>query len=269
METELIKPIVKLGNSAGVVLPRKWLNKQVVIRLTILDIKTIIKRVIEILIEKKFLNGVLGIYLIGSYARNEQKAESDIDILVITDKITNELKVENYSIVLISKENLEESLVTNPIYYYPMIKEAKIIINPELIDNYKKYPLTRKGVLNFIKSTKRLLLMNKDMISIDKQLNNTKTGDPVAYSLILRLRSIYILESIIKNRLWNEKELLKIIDSQEVYERYKAIKESNKNLSNTILIKDAERLIRTIELKVRGLEKWAKERVKEEKGKRD
>ena len=78
---ELIKTTVKVGNSAGVLLPKKYLNSQVKIILEPLNIE---KDVIEILMDEKILDKIMGIYIIGSYAREEQTIESDIDILVIT-----------------------------------------------------------------------------------------------------------------------------------------------------------------------------------------
>ena len=69
---ELVRPIVRVGNSAGVILPREWLNGKAKIELIArpLDIK---KEVFEIL--EDYFQDIIGIYLVGSYARNEQNDE--------------------------------------------------------------------------------------------------------------------------------------------------------------------------------------------------
>ena len=83
MEQELIKPIVKVGNSAEVLMPKEWINGKEYIKLIKkpLNLK---KDILEIL--DSYLEDILGVYLVGSYERNEQKDESDVDVLVITEK---------------------------------------------------------------------------------------------------------------------------------------------------------------------------------------
>ena len=66
---EIIKNAIRVGNSAGVLLPRGWLGSQVKVILEPLNIE---KEVIEILMQEKILEDALGVYITGSYARNEQ-----------------------------------------------------------------------------------------------------------------------------------------------------------------------------------------------------
>ena len=101
---ELIKNTIRVGNSAGVLLPKEFLNTQVKIVLQPLNID---KDVLNILIEEKMLKNVLGCYLTGSYARKEQTIESDVDILVITDKINKRIKKGKYEITCISRGEVE------------------------------------------------------------------------------------------------------------------------------------------------------------------
>ena len=61
--TSLIKQTREVGTSAGVLLPRKWLNKQVVVTLLIPSIEEIAKEVIGILVGKNLNGEVKGIYL--------------------------------------------------------------------------------------------------------------------------------------------------------------------------------------------------------------
>ena len=75
MET-ITKKTRAVGTSAGVLLPRSWLNKRVVVTLEEKNIENITKEIINFLVEKNLLNEVKGIYLIGSYARDEESSDS-------------------------------------------------------------------------------------------------------------------------------------------------------------------------------------------------
>ena len=85
---ELLRNVSKWGNSAGVLLPREWMGNQVKIVLVdrTLEIK---KEALSILYP--YLEDILGIYLIGSYARGEQEKESDIDIIAVSKKTKKEM----------------------------------------------------------------------------------------------------------------------------------------------------------------------------------
>ena len=69
---ELVRKIVRVGNSAGVVLPREWLNGTAKVELVRkpLDIKGDILKILE-----PYLEDISGIYLVGSYARGEQRQD--------------------------------------------------------------------------------------------------------------------------------------------------------------------------------------------------
>tara|TARA_Y100000034_G_C6838793_1_gene379285 strand:- start:410 stop:1186 length:777 start_codon:yes stop_codon:yes gene_type:complete len=256
----IIKQTREVGTSAGVLLPREWLNKQVVVQLINPDSKTIRKKVLNILIEEDLLQEVKGIYQIGSIARKEADEHSDIDILVITKETSRIIDEENYNLTLVTEEKIKKSLKENPIYYLPMIIEAKTIINSNLIEEYKKYKLTKKGVLTYVKSTRNSIKKGKEIIELDKKLKNKKTGDSVAYSLVLRIRGAYILDSIIKSKLWNKRKLMKIINNERVYNRYQAVREDKNSNRNHVTIDDAEELIKILEGMIKRLEKWAKEK---------
>ena len=133
MKQELIKEIVRVGNSAGVLLPKQWLNGRARVELIEkpLDLE---KDILNIL--KPYLKGIKGIYLVGSYARGEQSKESDVDVLAITENENKEIKEGKYEILLVSQKNLGNILTKNILPLLPMLKEAKPILNEELIRGY-------------------------------------------------------------------------------------------------------------------------------------
>ena len=106
MET-LLKHAVRLGNSAGVLLPKEWLGNEV--RVTLIEKPINIKQDILKIVEP-FLDEVIGIYITGSYARGEQKHDSDIDILVITENKNKIINLGKYHIIVVSLKEIKKAL---------------------------------------------------------------------------------------------------------------------------------------------------------------
>ena len=228
---ELIKTTVKVGNSAGVLLPKKYLNSQVKIVLEPLNIE---KDVIDILMKKGILKEVIGAYITGSYARREQTIESDIDILVITSKTEKRIKKEKYDLLLITKETLEEQLKNNIMPLLLMIIEAKPIINKNLLEDYKNTKLTKKNLKWHFEIAKSGLKVCKAGIKLEKDLESKNASDAIAYSLVLHLRSSYLIDKLMKNKIWSSKELIglikKISGSKLAYEGYLSVKADKKRI---------------------------------------
>ncbi len=245
---ELIKNTIKVGNSAGVLLPKEFLNTQVKIVLQPLNIE---KDVLDILMEGKILKNVLGCYLTGSYARKEQTIESDVDILVITDKINKRINKGKYEITCISKEEVERQLTENIFPILPMIKEAKAIINDNLAREYINRPLTKKNIQWHIDTTKSAMGVVKEYIKLAEEMEE-KVSDAASYSLILRLRTLYIIECLRKGKLWKKEEFLglikKISGSLIAYERYLDSKNNNSKACQ-LPIEEAKRLMEYINKK--------------------
>ena len=255
---ELIKPVVRVGNSAGVILPKEWLNGKARVELIAkpLNIKN---EVFQILAD--YLDDIEGIYLVGSYARGEETEKSDIDILVITSGLNKKIESGRYEIMLISKIKVEEALKNNVLPILPMLKEAKPRLNGHLIEYYKKTKLIPKNLRWHIESVKSILNVNLEEIKRDK--GKGKTGDAVCYSLVLRLREIYIVDCLIKGKMWSTKELLNIIKkvsgSLNAYEGYLRVK-NNLAVKDKLLIEEAEKLYQYIYSKIKEQENWLQKR---------
>lgn len=255
---QLIKPIVKVGNSAGVILPKEWLHHEAEIRLIIKtpDIFDILKQ------EKISLEEIKGIYLVGSYARKEQTKESDYDILIITNNLNSKIHKFNSEILLISEENLRKSLSENVLPLLPMIKESKPILNSSLVEGYKNTKINYKNLKWHLETTKSAIKIIQQTLSLDKEISE-KTPISIAYPLILRLRECYIVDCLIKNKEYSNKELILLIKrltgSTEIYNEYKLVK-SDKKSKKSILIKSVEPLLFYIKEKITEQEKWLKEK---------
>lgn len=254
---ELIKPVVRVGNSAGIVLPREWLNGKAVVKLIEKPVN-INQDVLEIL--KKYLIHIKGIYLVGSYARGEQTGKSDVDVLVITDNVNKKIKQGKYDLILVSEENVKDSLEKNALPLLPMLNESKVILNEELIVGYKKSSLTKKNLKWHVETTKSALKFVKEDIKFSKEFNEN-VSRASAYSLILRLRTFYIVDCLRKNKKWSNKEfrnlIKKISGSLISYEDYLAVKNKQKKKSG-VKIEEAEKVINYLERELLKVEKWLK-----------
>jgi len=253
---ELMRPIVRVGNSAGVILPKEWLNGKA--RVELVEKPLNIKRdVLELL--EPYLDDIQGIYLVGSYARGEQTDRSDVDVLVITDDVNKKIKQGKYEIIFIPKGKVEKALENSAFPIIPMLREAKSIMNNELIDNYRKYPLTKKNLHWAIELAKSAMKINRKSIDLDRDWPSN-CSDATAYSLVLRLRERYIVDCIRKNKLWSTKGLLALIkriaSSLKAYEGYLRVKEDRKKDLEELPIREAESLYNYIVKKLKDEERW-------------
>ncbi|MBI2043496.1 nucleotidyltransferase domain-containing protein [Candidatus Pacearchaeota archaeon] len=221
---KLIKPIVRVGNSAGVLLPKGWLNGKAKVELVSrpTDIK---KEILEIL--SPYLNDIKGVYLVGSYARGEETDESDIDVLVITDEINKKASYGKYNLIFIPEKNVRTTLEKNILPLLPMLREAKPIINKELVNEYKKIKPNKKNTKWILELTKSARKICKEGIKLSKELNEN-VSDGVIYSIILGLRTTYIIDCLKNGKIPTIKGLKGLIidlaNSEEPYNAYLRLK---------------------------------------------
>ncbi len=250
MKYEVIKRAFKLGNSAGILLPIEWKDKKVAIKL--ID-KSISQEVLEILDEKNLLKNTIGIFLAGSYARDEETELSDIDVLIITDNIDKQIKIGKYEIIFISRDIFEKSIMKN-LYLASLINEAKAILNDDLLKHYKS-KLKEILVRNYLDGIKSVTRINEKFIKIDSEMGE-KVFDGTLYSLVLRLRELYLIDCLMNGKKPSNKEffnLTKRIASEESYNAYLRIKNDLK-LKSVISVKEATALLEEIKNRIKNLE---------------
>lgn len=240
-----IKKAIRAGNSSAVILPRAWLNKEVRIELVKKTEDVILKETIEILKNHISLKDVIGIYLAGSYARGEEDENSDIDILVITNNIDKELINEGaYNILIVSYQLINQKLKQDLFPVGQMLKEAKPLMNSDYIKDLE-IKVTKKNVKWYLDSTEEKLNLIKRCIDDAKNEKKKHLSDAIAYSLVLRIRTLEIIKKLIQNKNYSKREFLilirKISGSLIVYERYIAVKNNLKE-KNGLKIDEAKRL---------------------------
>src|SRR3989344_1112332 len=218
----IIKKAREVGTSAGVLLPRKWLDKQVIVSLFEPSKKSILQDVTEYLFKYNLNEEAKGIYLFGSYARGDFDLHSDIDILIITHNLNKLINQDNYQMILVSENSFSKNLV-----------------------NSLNYLSTKK----FLLEIKKILEINKETIDLCRD-NKINIPDGTVYSLVLRLRELYLIKCLLSNKLYSKEEFLKFV-GDKAYLAYLRVKENKKELDNIPLNE-----VRDI---IEASEKWLKE----------
>ena len=195
-QEQIKKRVVPFGNGSIVYTPKNWIGREVIITLPKRSLKEEIMEVIE-----PHLQDIQGVYLYGSYARKENEQESDVDLLIISDK-KFDIKKENYEILVISHEKIKGQIQNNPPFYL-IIKESIPIINKSLLDEIKKIKPNKRKIKWLIDDTKSILKINEGILELE---DNEKDFNPLIYSLILRLRLMYMIDCILKNKINTTKE---------------------------------------------------------------
>ncbi|HLD58512.1 MAG TPA: nucleotidyltransferase domain-containing protein [archaeon] len=265
------KEVVSFGNGSIVYTPKKWVGKKVVVILEEkpLDIKG---ETMEIL--KPYLSSIEGVFLFGSFARNEQNEKSDIDLLVIADKKIDLEKKDKFDFLVKTKEQFEKEIKKDPsLFPSQVVSEAKPVLNESLLNELKKIEATPDfknffdDTLGAFKKTKELLETNKGKGFLD---SNT-----AIYSLILRLKTLFIIQCRKKSRVFSNKrfkELLKKHDFSEqkinaLLEAYQAERDDKKT-TQKILLADALKLFDAAKIEFMKAEelvkKWAKPNTKKQ-----
>lgn len=246
MRTKIVQ---KFGNGGHIVLPKEYIGKRIRFIAEPKTFEDIKSEIMEIL--KPYLENILGVYLYGSYARNEQTIDSDIDILVITNtKLKVIDKIDNYSIISVTTKAIENTLKTNAVLILPILREAKTIINPVLLNGYKEYKFTRSNIKFFVDSCKKVLELNKKGLELEFEIGS------IIYSLMLRIRSLLMIKIISNNLPYSKTQLSSYLERngltqekiQELYRIYSNERNGGRiKKSDSITKEDIQKLILIVE----------------------
>lgn len=227
MEQKLIKTVVRVGNSAGVILPKDWVGGAAKVELIRrpLNIRADVLRLLD-----GYLSSILGIYLVGSYARDEQVADSDVDVVVISGKLRKRIVSGKYHIEIYPIDVVEKTIENNPLMIYPRIAESKVILNESLIEGLSRR-FDKNSFRRFVDETRSVLKIDREIIDLDKEIGELLSSPQVVYSLMLRLRGLFLMNCLILNKKYRKKEFFARFNSKigkkefgELYEIYEGIK---------------------------------------------
>lgn len=250
---QIVRKVGCIGNGAHVFVPIEWVDENVlVIRI---GKKSIKEELIELLFP--YLDRIIGVFVFGSYARNEFSENSDIDVLVIAKE---KFEIENkgkFEIIVLEERKIEEAIKTNPIMMYSAFKEGKAIINFQYLENLRKLKVQKSYFKQFILTSEKSIESDKEILLLDKKTGN-KASNAVVYSLVLRLRGVFIINTLFKNQKYSNKLFKEWIisnckiDYEKAYNAYQAIRD-NKRIKDVLKIEEAEILLNFLEKELKKL----------------
>ncbi|MBW2980706.1 DUF2080 family transposase-associated protein [Candidatus Woesearchaeota archaeon] len=203
---QITKTVQQIGNGGHIYLPKELVGQKVVITLVGKSLEEIKEEILMIV--KPWLKHVIGVYLYGSYARGEQVPGSDIDVLVITDgKVKLRKRINEYEIVSMSIDSLEKTLKHNAVLVLPILKDAKAIINGQLIEKYKGIKLTKANTKWYIETTSSSLKIAHEWIK-EKDMGSMPN---LVYPIIMRLRGLHMIECLVSAKSYSNKDVDKLI----------------------------------------------------------
>jgi predicted nucleotidyltransferase len=243
MEEKIIRQVTGIGNGAHIFAPKEWLGEEVII------VKTPRKDPKEEILKIIYphLDKIIAVFLFGSYAREEQEKDSDMDLFIISDEKLK-IKSKNIDIIVVPEEKIEMAKKINPILFYSMLEEAKQIINPSYLKKLKREKINFEYFKDFLEETKKSIDSSKEIIEMDKKLKSKESSESIVYSSILRLRGIFIINLLLENKRYSKKIFKEWIiknssvDYDKTYEIYRAIRD-NKKTDKKISMKEGESLL--------------------------
>jgi len=93
----------------------------------------------------------------------------------------------------LTEDEIEKAIKISPVLIYSAMKEARSIVNSKLLEELrKKHPINEKYFKDYLKETKRIIEINEDLLD--------------RYSIVLRLRGIFIIKQLLKEREYSHRE---------------------------------------------------------------
>ncbi|MBA7676723.1 hypothetical protein ES703_84967 [subsurface metagenome] len=154
------------------------------------------------------------------------------------------IKKGMYNLLIVSYQLLYQKLEQDLFPIGQMLKEAKSLLNSDYIKNLE-VKVTKKNIKWYLDTTGKKLEIIKKYIDYVNSRNKKYIMDKIAYTLILRIRTLEIIKKLIQNRSYSKKEFIKLIKriskGANAYERYLAVKNNLKEESR-LTINKAEKL---------------------------
>jgi predicted nucleotidyltransferase len=241
-QEQLIRRVSNFGNGAHIFAPKEWVNEDVLI--VRIEKKTIKQDILELLMPN--LDKVIGVFLYGSHSRGESSEDSDIDILVIAREKFNVEKRQGIDLIVLPEKEIDNAIKINPILLYSIFKEAKPIINEDYLLRLKRIKLNKSYFKQFLEQTVNSIKSSEEILELDKQTGKF-VSNSIIYSLILRLRGIFIINTLLSNQDFSNFKFSKWIRSNEinyssVYDVYRKVRD-DKREKDVVPLKQGEILL--------------------------
>ncbi|MDD5192291.1 MAG: DUF2080 family transposase-associated protein [Candidatus Nanoarchaeia archaeon] len=254
-EEKILRRVTEIGNGAHIFAPKEWLHEEVIIiRVPRKNPKEEILKLIY-----PHLDKIIAVFLFGSYARNEQEMDSDMDVFVVSSE-KFKIRAKDIEVIVIPEDKLETAKRLNPVLFYSMLQEARPIINPSYLEKLKQEKVRFDYFKDFLKGTESSIKSIQEIMEMDRKLKNKEAPGSVIYSLILRLRGIFIINFLLNKKKYSKKAFLAWliknleVDFDNIHKVYRAFRD-NKKISGKVSVKDAESLLSFI---IKEIEKLSK-----------
>lgn len=255
MESRITRKVTGIGNGAHIFAPKEWLNEEVIImRVPRKNPKEEILKLIYPNLDK-----IIAVFLFGSYARNEQEKESDIDVFIVASE-KFKIITKNIDMVIVPENKLEVAKKLNPILFYSMLQETIPILNSSYFEKLRREKINLRYFKDFLKDTKSSIKSNKELMEMDRKLKNKDASESVIYSLLLRLRGIFIINLLLNGKKYSKEVFREWLvknsgaDYSKVYKIYRAVRD-NKKIEEKILMNQAESLLNLLIKETKKLSK--------------
>ena len=272
IKEQIVKTVVKSGNGGAVWVPKDWLGEEVVVILPQKPKFELKEKIIHLL--EPYLMNVISVGIYGSYARNEQTKDSDVDVLVITKDKYIKLNFKEHKLDIISFpiDNFKKAIKKYPTIYYQMVQEAEPLINAYVLEELKNIKINKQSFKAYLKETKEHLKSNRELLELDKIDNTYLKSHSVLYSLILRLRGLFIIKCILKKDEFSNKKFknwfvsqgLSLKEFEDSYKAYRLIRDNEDTKVLRIKIIVAEKVLNILDKELKILEAQIYDKQKKE-----
>lgn len=266
---EIAKEVMPFGNGSIVYTPKKWIGQRVrvILEKEPLNIKESVMHSLQ-----PHLEDVKGVFLSGSFARGEQNHDSDIDVLVIIGEKFNLEKKGRIDYTLMEEKVLRKELKgKDPFYLYSVVQEAKPILNESLLNELKKIKINKYNFEWMLEEAKSALKIAEEFLKLDKMQERKKLDSiAIIQTLMLRLRRIFMVQCILKNQKYSNKEFKLYLEKKglpkELVERLCEIygtEKSEKTTDREVSIEEAQKLFEMTKKelgKMRDILEWHQKR---------
>src|SRR3989344_4989943 len=253
IKEQIVKTVVRSGNGGAVWVPKNWLGQEVIVILPQkpkLDVK---ERIIHLL--EPYLKDIISVFIYGSYARHEETKDSDVDVMVITEKPVNIIiKDPKLEITAFELEKFKKMIEKYPVMYYQIVQEAEPLINSNILGELREIKINKENFKAYLNETKEHIKSSLELLGLDKLDGGLIKSYSALYSAILRLRGAVIIKCILSKDKFSNKKFKKWLTRQgisnsefeQAYSVYRAVRD-NKKININIKIPVAEKLLNILE----------------------
>ncbi len=257
---QVVKTVVRSGNGGAVWVPKGWLGEEVTVILPKKPRLGIKERIFHAL--EPHLKDVVAVALYGSYARGENTGQSDVDVLVITGNKPLHILSKGLDILAIPAASLKKNIENHPAVFYQMLRESVPLINASAFEEFKKIRVTRENFMRYLSDTKDHVKSSEELLALDALGGAYITSFSILYSVMLRLKGLFIAKCILGREPFSNKKFKAWIINQGITEQeyedshaiYRIVRDGSTSKVPRVTTQAATRLLALLKKQVRSFE---------------